>query len=148
MGEHTHTALVQAFEPPLLVGGSVPTATALAAQQRRFGCRDGAERACMAGWPTVAGMCDPAAAARHHAAAPPPRPPQLRSHGASLDCRDRQGCTPMVIAAQYGFVEQVIYLLKAGARPDILDENEDSALHWAVSIRLSHVNMSTTTVVL
>eukprot|EP00611_Tribonema_gayanum_P004631 TRINITY_DN1382_c0_g1_i1.p1 TRINITY_DN1382_c0_g1~~TRINITY_DN1382_c0_g1_i1.p1 ORF type:complete len:567 (-),score=178.14 TRINITY_DN1382_c0_g1_i1:388-2088(-) len=55
----------------------------------------------------------------------------LRSRGADVDCRDRQGCTPVVIAAQYGFVELVIYLIKAGARADILDENADSPLHWA-----------------
>jgi ankyrin repeat protein len=57
---------------------------------------------------------------------------QLLAHGATMDCCDRQGCTPLLVAAQYGFVEIIIYLLKAGASTTVLDNNQDSALHWAV----------------
>lgn len=42
-----------------------------------------------------------------------------------------QGCTALVIAAQYGFVELVIYLSNHGCDPAALDSVGDSALHWA-----------------
>lgn len=43
----------------------------------------------------------------------------------------RQGCTALVIAAQYGFVELVIYLSNHGCDPAAIDSVGDSALHWA-----------------
>lgn len=42
-----------------------------------------------------------------------------------------QGCTALVIAAQYGFVELVIYLSNHGCDPASVDSVGDSALHWA-----------------
>ncbi|CAN0193838.1 unnamed protein product, partial [Hapterophycus canaliculatus] len=41
------------------------------------------------------------------------------------------GCTALVIAAQYGFVELVIYLSHHGCDPGSIDSVGDSALHWA-----------------
>ncbi len=57
---------------------------------------------------------------------------QFLEHGADIDATDKQGCTPLVIAAQYGSAECVIMLVKRGANTEILDMNGDSALHWAV----------------
>ena len=42
-----------------------------------------------------------------------------------------QGCTALVIAAQYGFVELVLYLSNHGCDPASVDNVGDSALHWA-----------------
>lgn len=55
----------------------------------------------------------------------------LINNGADVNCRDRQGCTPLTIAAQNGLVGHVLFLVKHGANVSILDNNEDSALHWA-----------------
>ena len=44
---------------------------------------------------------------------------------------DASGCTPLLIAAQYGQVEAVAYLIQKGANRNALDTNRDSALHWA-----------------
>ncbi len=65
---------------------------------------------------------------------PPYLPPtlQLLEHGADIDTTDKQGCTPLLIAAQYGSAECVIMLVKRGANTMLLDMNGDSALHWAV----------------
>ncbi|CAM9703041.1 unnamed protein product [Ectocarpus sp. 12 AP-2014] len=51
--------------------------------------------------------------------------------GADPEGRDNQGCTALVIAAQYGFVELVIYLSNHGCDPASVDSVGDSALHWA-----------------
>ncbi len=57
---------------------------------------------------------------------------QLLEHGADIDATDKQNCTPLAIAAQYGRAECVIMLVKRGANTEILDMNGDNALHWAV----------------
>ncbi|CAN0011864.1 unnamed protein product [Laminaria digitata] len=51
--------------------------------------------------------------------------------GADPEGRDKQGCTALVIAAQYGFVELVIFLTSKGCDPAAVDSVGDSALHWA-----------------
>ncbi|CAN0377282.1 unnamed protein product [Pylaiella littoralis] len=51
--------------------------------------------------------------------------------GADPESRDNQGCTALVIAAQYGFVELVIYLSHHGCDPGSVDSVGDSAMHWA-----------------
>lgn len=48
-----------------------------------------------------------------------------------LNARDASGCTPLLIAAQYGFADLVGYLIQKGADVRAVDNNEDSALHWA-----------------
>lgn len=49
---------------------------------------------------------------------------------AILNARDKSGCTPLLIAAQYGFTDLVAFLIHQGADPSVLDNNKDSALHW------------------
>lgn len=44
---------------------------------------------------------------------------------------DASGCTALLIAAQYGQVEAVAYLIQKGAKRNALDGNRDTALHWA-----------------
>lgn len=50
----------------------------------------------------------------------------------NLEVTDASGCTPLLIAAQYGQVEVCAYLLQKG-RADLyaVDSSMDSALHWA-----------------
>lgn len=55
----------------------------------------------------------------------------LVDFGADIDAQDNQGCTPCVIAAQWGQADATAYLVKIGANVRILDKNDDSALHWA-----------------
>mmetsp|Transcript_17840 Transcript_17840/g.23256 ORF Transcript_17840/g.23256 Transcript_17840/m.23256 type:complete len:379 (-) Transcript_17840:1107-2243(-) len=55
----------------------------------------------------------------------------LAKRGADLDARDLQGCTPLIIASQWGQADMVAFLIKMGATAQILDKNKDSALHWA-----------------
>mmetsp|Transcript_9947 Transcript_9947/g.12926 ORF Transcript_9947/g.12926 Transcript_9947/m.12926 type:complete len:653 (+) Transcript_9947:333-2291(+) len=47
-----------------------------------------------------------------------------------VNVRDGSGCTPLMIAAQYGYPNLVAYLIQKGADPSSLDNNRDSALHW------------------
>ena len=44
---------------------------------------------------------------------------------------DYNGCTPLIIAAQYGQSLVVSYLLQKGADKYHMDINRDTALHWA-----------------
>lgn len=55
----------------------------------------------------------------------------LVDFGADIDARDLHGCTPCVIASQWGQADAAAYLVKVGADVRILDKNHDSALHWA-----------------
>lgn len=48
-----------------------------------------------------------------------------------IETIDASGCTPLLIASQYGQVEAVAYLIQKGANRHALDTNRDSALHWA-----------------
>jgi ankyrin repeat protein len=48
-----------------------------------------------------------------------------------LECRDGSGCTPLLIAAQYGHVETAAYLLQKKCQLTALDDSGDSATHWA-----------------
>lgn len=51
--------------------------------------------------------------------------------GVPLDSLDLNGCTPLIISAQYGQSLCISYLLQKGANKFHLDNNGDSALHWA-----------------
>lgn len=46
-------------------------------------------------------------------------------------CFLRKGCTALVIAAQYGFVELMVFLSNHGCDLGAVDKIGDSALHWA-----------------
>ena len=48
-----------------------------------------------------------------------------------MEAKDASGCTPLLIAAQYGQVHVVAYLLQMGANLQAVDTSKDSALHWA-----------------
>ena len=51
--------------------------------------------------------------------------------GVNINCVDRQGCTPLLIAAQYGQADVAAYLIKKRADTTILDKHNDSAMNWA-----------------
>ena len=55
----------------------------------------------------------------------------LVDRGADVDARDRQGCTALIVAAQWGQADAAAYLVKVGADVRIFDRHDDSALHWA-----------------
>lgn len=55
----------------------------------------------------------------------------LLKKGADVEAKDASGCTPLLIAAQYGQVEVVAYLLNHGANIQAVDSSRDTALHWA-----------------
>jgi len=55
----------------------------------------------------------------------------LVDHGADIDARDRQGCTPLLVASQWGRADAVAFLVRIGADVRIFDCHDDSALHWA-----------------
>ena len=51
--------------------------------------------------------------------------------GVPIDVTDLNGCSPLIIAAQYGQSLCVSYLVQKGANKFHVDINGDSALHWA-----------------
>jgi len=48
-----------------------------------------------------------------------------------INSRDKSGCTPLLIAAQYGHADLSAFLIKRGADPNSVDDSRDTALHWA-----------------
>lgn len=48
-----------------------------------------------------------------------------------IDTTDLNGCSALLVAAQYGQSLAVSYLLQKGANKFHVDGNGDSALHWA-----------------
>ena len=54
----------------------------------------------------------------------------LLEHGACVDARDKQQCTPLIVASQYGEIMCAHLLLRHGADAQAVDENGDTALHW------------------
>jgi ankyrin repeat protein len=59
----------------------------------------------------------------------------LLSRGARTDIRDKEGNTPLLIAATIGFPEGVQDLLGANARPDVTNSSGETALMRAVQNR-------------
>ena len=55
----------------------------------------------------------------------------LLQAGVNIDVVDGKGCTPLIVACQYGKTVLCGYLLGKGARLHMLDKDGDSALHWA-----------------
>ena len=51
--------------------------------------------------------------------------------GVGLDVMDNKGCTPLIVAAQYGQTMLAGYLMGKGARLQMVDKDGDNALHWA-----------------
>lgn len=50
---------------------------------------------------------------------------------AVINVRDNSGCTPLLIAAQYGHADLAAFLIRKGANPNAVDDSRDTALHWA-----------------
>lgn len=48
-----------------------------------------------------------------------------------IDAQDASGCTPLLIASQYGHPDLAAFLIKRGANPNAVDSSRDTALHWA-----------------
>ena len=48
-----------------------------------------------------------------------------------LECRDKAGCTPLLVAAQYGHADLCAFLIKRGANVHAKDKEMAGALHWA-----------------
>eukprot|EP00978_Attheya_sp_CCMP212_P019739 scaffold55632_cov56-Attheya_sp.AAC.1 len=48
-----------------------------------------------------------------------------------LMATDTSGCTPLLIAAQYGHADLAAFLVQQGADISHLDTSQDTALHWA-----------------
>lgn len=51
--------------------------------------------------------------------------------GVPLDTCDKKGCSPLIVACQYGHVVLASYLMGKGARLQLTDRDGDNALHWA-----------------
>jgi ankyrin repeat protein len=59
----------------------------------------------------------------------------LLRKGWECNSQDENGRTPLRWASENGFVETVRVLLRAGARPDLVDDENDAPLHAAVQKR-------------
>ena len=55
-----------------------------------------------------------------------------RFQGVELNPRDREKCTPLLLAAAHGCPAVVSYLLGSGADVTCEDDKKRTALHWAV----------------
>ncbi len=55
----------------------------------------------------------------------------LLQAGVSLESKDSKGCTPLIVACQYGQTMLAGYLMGKGARREATDLDGDTALHWA-----------------
>jgi len=49
----------------------------------------------------------------------------------SIEVADMKGCTPLIVATQYGQTMLVGYLIGRGASLLVTDREGDTALHWA-----------------
>jgi len=57
--------------------------------------------------------------------------PKSNASSHPINTRDNSGCTPLLIAAQYGHADLAAFLIKRGADPHAVDDSNDTALHWA-----------------
>ena len=46
-----------------------------------------------------------------------------------IDAQDNSGCTPLLIASQYGHPDLAAFLIRRGANPNAVDSSRDTALH-------------------
>ncbi|KAK7097163.1 uncharacterized protein [Littorina saxatilis] len=51
--------------------------------------------------------------------------------GVSIDAPDNKGCSPLIVACQYGQTMLAGYFMGKGARLQLTDKDGDNALHWA-----------------
>lgn len=56
----------------------------------------------------------------------------LIAGGAEVDRKNLLGYSALIVAVQSGNLEMVDYLIRAGANVNLIDDEGDSALHWAV----------------
>jgi len=56
---------------------------------------------------------------------------QVKPINHPINSRDKSGCTPLLIASQYGHADLAAFLIKRGADPNAVDDSRDTALHWA-----------------
>jgi len=54
----------------------------------------------------------------------------LERGGGDVHARDKQHCTPLIVASQYGEIMCAHLLLRHGAEAQAADENGDTAMHW------------------
>lgn len=54
----------------------------------------------------------------------------LLNNEVSIDTTDNKGCSPLVIAAQFGRTSLAGYLMGRGARTQLVDKEGDNSLHW------------------
>lgn len=52
-------------------------------------------------------------------------------NGVSIDAIDNKGCSPLIIASQYGQTMLVAFLIGKKANINAIDKEGDNALHWA-----------------
>ncbi|KAL7541778.1 hypothetical protein ACHAXR_011200 [Thalassiosira sp. AJA248-18] len=55
----------------------------------------------------------------------------LNPSNIGIDAQDASGCTPLLIASQYGHPDLAAFLIRRGANPNAVDSSRDTALHWA-----------------
>jgi ankyrin repeat protein len=55
----------------------------------------------------------------------------VNASNVGIDAQDSSGCTPLLIASQYGHPDLAAFLIRRGANPHAVDSSRDTALHWA-----------------
>jgi ankyrin repeat protein len=55
----------------------------------------------------------------------------LLQRGVNIDVLDKKGCSPLIVACQYGKTMLAGYLMGKGASTRLTDNDGDTALHWA-----------------
>jgi hypothetical protein len=55
----------------------------------------------------------------------------MNASNVGIDAQDSSGCTPLLIASQYGHPDLAAFLIRRGANPHAVDSSRDTALHWA-----------------
>jgi cytohesin len=63
---------------------------------------------------------------------------RLLDRGADIEARDRDGYTPLLIAARNGTTDVLQVLLSRGAAPNARDKRGRTALHWTAELNRPH----------
>lgn len=64
----------------------------------------------------------------------------LLQYGVNIDTTDLKGCTPLIVACQYGHTMMAGYLMGKGSRLQMVDKDGDNALHWASFKGMGYMN--------